>query len=100
MALLSSNILSTISSGSIFSELPRIVRCSLRTDDSIPRDSDLFSKMIAQDGNSVAIPKQLKATFHRYPNVFQKSSITDEKINISIMKNIYWWKYLKQYSQN
>ena len=57
MALLSSNILSTISSGSIFSELPRIVRCSLRTDDSIPRDSDLFSKMIAQDGNRAALPK-------------------------------------------
>ena len=51
MALLSSNIPSTISSGSIFSELLRIARCSLRTDDSIPRDSDLFSKMIAQGGN-------------------------------------------------
>ena len=51
MALLSSNIPSTISSGSIFSELLRIARCSLRTDDFIPRDSDLFSKMIAQGGN-------------------------------------------------
>ena len=70
MALLSSNILSTVSSGSIFSELPRIVRCSLRTDDFIPRDSDLFSKMVAQDGNRAALPKQLKKTFHRYPNVF------------------------------
>ena len=51
MALLSSNIPSTISSGSIFSELLRIARYSLRTDDFIPRDSDLFSKMIAQGGN-------------------------------------------------
>ena len=51
MALLSSNIPSTISSGSIFSELLRIARCSLRTDDFITRDSDLFSKMIAQGGN-------------------------------------------------
>ena len=84
MALLSSNILSTISSGSIFSELLWIARCSLITDDFIPRDS----KMIAQDENRAALPKQLKKTFHRYPNVFQKSGITDEKINISIMKNI------------
>ena len=88
MALLSSNIPSAISSGSIFSEILRIARCSLRTDDFTPRDSDLFSKMIAQDGNRVALPKQLKTTFHRYPNVFQKSGITDERINISIMKNI------------
>ena len=88
MGLLSGNIPSTISSGSIFSELLWIARCSLRTDDVIPRDSDLFSKMIAQGGNRSALPKQLKKTFHRYPNVFQKSSITDEKENISIMKNI------------
>ena len=88
MALLSNNIPSTISSGSIFSELLRIARCSLRTDDVIPRDSDLFSKMIAQGGNRAALPKQLKENFHRYPNGFQKSGITDEKINISIMKNM------------
>ena len=88
MGLLSGNIPSTISSGSIFSELLPIARCSLRTDDVIPRDSDLFSKMIAQGGNRAALPKQLKKTFHRYPNVFQKSSVTDEKENISIMKNI------------
>ena len=88
MALLSSSIPSTISSGSTFSELLRIARCSLRIDDFIPRDSDLFSKMIAQGGNRAALPKQLKENFHRYPNGFQKSGITDEKINISIMKNI------------
>ena len=64
MALLSSNILSTISSGSIFSELFRIARCSLRNDDFIPRDSDLFSKLIPQGGNWAALPKQLKNTFH------------------------------------
>ena len=88
MGLLSGNIPSTISSGSIFSELLRIARCSLRTDDVIPRDSDFFSKMIAQGGNWAALPKQLKKTFHRYPNVYQKSGITDEKENISIKKNI------------
>ena len=88
MAVLSSNIPSIISSGSIFSELLRIARCSLRTNDFILRDSDFFSKMIAQGGNRAALPKQLKKNFHRYPNVFQKSGKTDEKININIMKNI------------
>ena len=88
MAVLSSNIPSIISSESIFSELLRIARCSLRTNDFILRDSDLFSKMIAQGGNMAALPKQLKENFHRYPNGFQKSGITDEKINISIMKNM------------
>ena len=44
----------------MFSELLRIARCSLRTNDFILRDSDLFSKMIAQGGNRAALPKQLK----------------------------------------
>ena len=44
--------------------------------------------MIAQGGNRAALPKQLKKNFHRYPNFFQKSGKTDEKININIMKNI------------
>ena len=87
MALLSSNIPSTISSGSIFLELLRIARYSLRTDDVIPRDSGLFSKMIAQGGNRATLTKQLKKAFHRCANVFQKSGIIDEKENISIRKN-------------
>ena len=57
MALLLSNIPFTISTGSIFSELLRIAGCSLRTDDLIPRDFDLFSKMKAQGGNRAALPK-------------------------------------------
>ena len=86
MPHLSSNIPSTISSGSIFSELLRMARCSLRTKNFIPRASDLFSRMIVQDGNRATLTKKKKA-FHRYPNVFQKFRKTHEKINISIMKN-------------
>ena len=41
---LSSNIPSKISCGPIFLELLQIVRCSVRTDDFIPRDSDLLSR--------------------------------------------------------
>ena len=88
MALLSSKIPYTISFGSIFLELLRIARCSLKTDDVISRDSGLFSKMIAQGGNRATLSKQLKKAFHRYANVFQKSGIIDEKENISIMKII------------
>ena len=84
MAPLSRNIPSTIFSGSIFSELLVIARYSLRADDFIPRESDLFLKMIVQGGHRSA----LKQTFHRYPNVFQKSDITDGEINLSIKKNI------------
>ena len=51
MPHLSSNIPSTISSGSIFLELLRITRCSLKTKNFIPRASDLLSRMIVQDGN-------------------------------------------------
>ena len=87
MPHLSSNIPSTISSGSIFSELLRIARCSLRTKNCIPRASDLFSRMIVQDGNKAALTKQLKTVFHRYPNIFQKFGKTHEEINISIKKN-------------
>ena len=88
MALLSSKIPYTISFGSIFLELLRIARCSLKTDDVISRDSGLFSKMIAQGGNRATLSKQLKKAFHRYANVFQKSGRIDEKENISIMKII------------
>ena len=71
IALLSSNIPSTICSGSIFAELLRIARCSVRTDDFIPRDSDVFSKMIAQGGNTAALTKQVKKT-SSLPKCFSK----------------------------
>ena len=77
MALFSSNMPSAVSSGSIFSELLPIARCSLRTDDFIPRYSNLFSKIIAQGGKRGALPKQLKNTFHLYRYVFQKSGVSD-----------------------
>ena len=65
MPHLSSNIPSTISSGSIFSELLRMAKCSLRTKNLIPRASDLFSRMIVQDGNRATLTKELKTAFHR-----------------------------------
>ena len=87
MPNLSSNIPSTISSGSIFSELPRMAKCYLRTKNFIPRASDLFSRMIVQDGNRATLTKHLKTAFHCYPIFFQKFGKTHEEINISIMKS-------------
>ena len=87
MPHLTSNMSSTIFYGSVFSELLRIARCTLIINDFIPRASDLFSRMIAQDGNRATLTKQLKKVFHHYPTVFQKFGKTHEEINISIMKN-------------
>ena len=70
MPHLSSNMPSTISSGSIFSELLRMARCSLKTKNFKPRATDLFSRMIVQDGNRATLTKQLKTAFHRYPKIW------------------------------
>ena len=43
--------------GSRFSELFYTARFSPRINDSVPRASDLFSRMIAQGGNRVALTK-------------------------------------------
>ena len=64
-----------------------MARCSLRTKYFIPRASDLFSRMIVQDGNRATLTKQLQTVFPRYPNVFKKFGKPHEETNISIMKN-------------
>ena len=84
---LSSNIPSTISSGSIFSELLRIARFPLRTYDFIRWASDFLSRMIASGGNRAALTKQLRKTFLRYQSIFQKFGITHGKTIIRIMRN-------------
>ena len=53
----------------------------------MPRESDLFSRKVTQDGNRATLTKQLKEAFHSYPTVFQKFGKTHEELNISIMKN-------------
>ena len=73
MAHLSSNILSTIIYRSILSELLRIARYTLRNNNVIPRESDLFSRMIVQSGNRATLTKQLKKSFSSSPNCFSKN---------------------------
>ena len=87
MSHLLSNIPSTIFYGSIFSELFRIARCTLRINGFIPMASDLFSRKIAQVGNRATLTKQLKKAFHHYQTVYQRLGKTHEDRNTSIMKN-------------
>ena len=83
MLRMSSNIPSTIFHGSIFSELLRKTRCTLRIDGFLLRTSNLFTRMISQAGNRETITKQLKQNL---------SSLIDYFLKI--------FKNLKQYSSN
>ena len=98
MPHLLSNIPFTISYGSIFLEFFRIASCTVRNNDSLPTASDLFSGMITKGGNRAALTKKVKKAFEHCPSVFQKFSKTHEEINVSIVNNTLWWRYLKQYS--
>ena len=82
-----SNIPSTISPVSIFSELFWIARFPLRTKYFLPWASDLLLRIIALGGNRAALTKQLKKTFLCSQNVFQKIGVTQEEIHIKMMKN-------------
>ena len=68
----SSNIPSTILYGSIFSELLRLISCTIRINDFIPKASDLFSRMITQGGSRTTLIKQLKKGFSSLLNCFSK----------------------------
>ena len=83
MLLMSNNISSTFFNGPKFSELLRIARCLLRTNDFIPRASDLFQERCHKVKIDQHCLKNKNATFHRY----QKLVKTLQEISISIMKN-------------
>ena len=72
MPYLLSTTPSTVLKGSILLEHLGITRCTLRLNDIILRASESSSKIIAKDGNSTALTKQLRKTFNRYPVIFQK----------------------------
>ena len=58
MPRMSSNMISSIYSGSSFSYLFRIAICSQRVIDLIPRPSDLFAGMIEEGGNITTLTKK------------------------------------------
>ena len=72
MPHLSSNVPSTISPGSIFSEILWIARCPLGTYGFIPWAFDLLSRMIAWSWNRAPLTKQLKKDFSSLPKCFSK----------------------------
>lgn len=65
MPYLSSNILSTIFYGSIFSEILRIARFTLRLTAFMPKVSQLFIRMRTQGGNKAGILCQTKKALQR-----------------------------------
>ena len=67
-----SNIPSTIFYGSIFSEFPRIARCTLKLEHFLPRASELYSRMLSQGTNQSCINKQILKSFQRYPDLLKK----------------------------
>ena len=67
-----SNIPSNVFYGAIFSEILRIVRCTLLFQDLVPRLIDLFNRMIEQGASKHYFLKQIKKGFDRYPDTFTK----------------------------
>ena len=63
--------------GSIFSELFRIARCTLRINYFIPRAFYLFSRIITQGGNRATVTKKLKKAFQSY-----STAKTHDEINL------------------
>ena len=72
MPNLSSNIPSFIFYGSIFSEILRIARCTLRFSDFEPRVFELIERMKNQGANIQFIIKQFRKALIRYPDTFTK----------------------------
>ena len=66
-----SSILSTTFYGSVFLDLLRIPRCTLRINDFIPRASDMSSRMMTQGGNRETLTKKGSSSL---PGCFSKIS--------------------------
>ena len=69
---LSTDILSAILHGSIFSEFLRIASCILRLTDFVSSAPQLNARMITNGGNKETILFQLKKAFQKYHETFPK----------------------------
>ena len=72
MSHFESYIPSTMFYGSIFSELFRIARCTLKLEHFLLRASELSSMMSSQAVNQSCINKQIPKHFQRYTDVLKK----------------------------
>ena len=75
-----SNIPSTIFYGSIFSEILRIVTCTLKLEQVVPVASELYSTMLLQGANQSCINKQIVKGFQRSAEVLKKHGKNYSKI--------------------
>ena len=66
MGYLSSSTPSSIFYGSIFSEFLRIARCAQGLTNFVPKASQLYTRIITQDGNKVSTLRQIKNAFQRH----------------------------------
>ena len=72
MPFICSNIPSNIFYSAIFSEILRIIRCTLKFEDLKPRLKSLFERMIRQGASHCYICRQINKGFLRYPEEFGK----------------------------
>ena len=63
MSYLTSNISSSVSYGSVFSEFLGIARCTLRPSGFIPRSSELYLRRVAKKENKNKTSQQIKKVF-------------------------------------
>ena len=75
MPFICSNIPSNIFYSAIFSEILRIIRCTLKFEDLKPRLKSLFERMIKQGATHCYICRQINKGFLRYPEEFSKFGI-------------------------
>ena len=71
MLYLSSNSLSSIFHGSIFSKFLRIARCKLNLTNLVLKVPQLYTRMINQGGNKASILRQIKKHSKILRNIFQ-----------------------------
>ena len=82
MSFIDSNIPSNIFYGAIFSEILRIIRCTLKFEHLKPRLKSLFRRMIKQGATKYFIFKQINKGFLRYPEeLLAQSNIFIQKIS-------------------
>ena len=75
-----SDIPSYIFYGTFLSELLRISRCTLLSDDFISKARSLYNRMVIQGGNKRKLKRQINKVIQSHPKSFSKYDKTSEEI--------------------
>ena len=87
LPFVSSNIPKKIFYSTILAEFLRIARNTLQNEDLIHKTTELISRVRNQGGNDILIKRQLRKAMAKYPEVFNKYSIRQEKLIYILCKN-------------